>query len=128
MQTFQACNTMTQEKTWANKLINFSLYIKTSLSRYSFCICLCLVSIVLLSRCFIGVGRGGGGCLPMFGVHCFVVQVLHRRRKRGGGAGGPPNNLRGGQPPPNNPPTFSFNFYVKQKKNQKRTKLKGKTK
>ena len=23
----------------------------------------------------------------MFGVHCFVVQVLHRRRKRGGGGG-----------------------------------------
>ena len=23
--------------------------------------------------------------LPMFGVNCFVVQVLHRRRKRGGG-------------------------------------------
>ena len=21
--------------------------------------------------------------LPMFGVHCFVVQVLHRRRDRG---------------------------------------------
>ena len=31
--------------------------------------------------------RGGGGwCLPMFGVHCFVVQVLHRRRKGGGEA------------------------------------------
>ena len=74
--------------------------------------------------------KRGVGCLPMFGVHCFVVQVLHRRRKVGGG-GGPPNNLRGGQPPPpppNNPPTFSFNFYVKQKKNQIRTKLKGKTK
>ena len=27
------------------------------------------------------------GCLPMFGVHCFVVQVLHRRRKVGGGGG-----------------------------------------
>ena len=53
-------------------------------------VCLCLVSIVLLFRCFIGVGRWGGW--------------------------GPPNNLRGGQPPPNNPPTFSFNFYVKQKK------------
>ena len=24
----------------------------------------------------------------MFGVNCFVVQVLHRRRKRGGGGGG----------------------------------------
>ena len=24
----------------------------------------------------------------MFGVHCFVVQVLHRRRKVGGGGGG----------------------------------------
>ena len=32
--------------------------------------------------------RGVGGCLPMFGVHCFVVQVLHRRRKVGGGGGG----------------------------------------
>ena len=29
--------------------------------------------------------RGGVGCLPMFGVYCFVVQVLHRRRKVGGG-------------------------------------------
>ena len=28
------------------------------------------------------------GCLPLFGVHCFVVQVLHRRRKVGGGGGG----------------------------------------
>ena len=28
--------------------------------------------------------------------------------------------------PPNNPPTFSFNFYVKQEKNDKCTKLKGK--
>ena len=28
------------------------------------------------------------GCLPMSGVHCFVVQVLHRRRKVGGGGGG----------------------------------------
>ena len=50
------------------------------------------MSIVLLFRCFIGVGRGGGGggvgCLPMFGVHCFVVQVPHRRRKVGGGVGG----------------------------------------
>ena len=24
----------------------------------------------------------------MFGVHCFVVQVLHRRSKREGGGGG----------------------------------------
>ena len=59
-----------------------------------------------------GGGQGGGG--------------------RGGGQGGPgpPNNLRGGPtyplPPPNNPPTFSFNFYVKQEKNHKCTKLKGK--
>ena len=29
--------------------------------------------------------KRGGWCLPMFGVHCFVVQVLHRRRKVGGG-------------------------------------------
>ena len=28
------------------------------------------------------------GCLPMFGVHCFVVQVLHGHRKVGGGGGG----------------------------------------
>ena len=34
--------------------------------------------------------RKRGGCLPMFGVHCFVVQMLHRRRKRGGGGGGRP--------------------------------------
>ena len=62
--------------------------------------------------------------------------IFHRRRKRGGGPGGgqaPPNNLRGGAnipfrppPPPNNPPTFSFNFYMKQEKNHKCTKLKGK--
>ena len=50
----------------------------------------------------------------------------------GGQAPSPiPNNLRGGQhticaPPPNNPPTFSFNFYVKQEKNHKCTKLKSK--
>ena len=31
----------------------------------------------------------------MFGVHCFVVQVLHRHRKRGGGGGGG----GGGRPP-----------------------------
>ena len=35
--------------------------------------------------------------------------------ERGGGGGG------GGGP--NNPPTFSFNFYVKQEKNHKCTKL-----
>ena len=29
------------------------------------------------------------GCLPMFGVQCFVVQVLHRRRKVGGGEAHP---------------------------------------
>ena len=51
---------------------------------------------------------------------------------RGGARGaGPPNNLRGGGGnipfgPPNNPPTFSFNFYVKQGKNHKCTKLKRK--
>ena len=28
--------------------------------------------------------------LPMFGVHCFVVQVIHRKKmkKMGGGGGG----------------------------------------
>ena len=56
---------------------------------------------------YIGVGTGGGG-----------------------GGPGPPNNLRGGANipfgPPNNPPTFSFNFYVKQGKNHKCTKLKRK--
>ena len=52
----------------------------------------------------------------------------------GGGEGGrPPNNLRGGStyplpPPPNNQPTFSFDFYVKQEKKHKCTKLKGKIK
>ena len=50
---------------------------------------------------------------------------------RGGPGGpGPPNNLRGGANipfgPPNNPPTFPFNFYVKQGKNHKCTKLKRK--
>ena len=58
----------------------------------------------------------------------------HRRRKRGGGRGGggrpPPNNLREGANipfgPPDNPPTFSFNFYMKQEKNHKYAKLKGK--
>ena len=50
----------------------------------------------------------------------------------GGGGGQAPNNLRGGPtypfppPLPNNPSTFSFNFYVKQEKNTKSTKLKGK--
>ena len=112
LQTFQACKTMTQEKTWANKLINFSffLYTKTVLSRYSYCICLCLVSIVLLLRCFIGVRRGGG------------------------------NNLRGGPtyplPPPPPPPlihpptlihpTHFLQFLCEKGKNHKRTKLKGK--
>ena len=61
----------------------------------------------------IGVGRGGGG-----------------GGGQGGGGGRPPNNLRGGGNipfwPPNNPPTFSFNFFVKQEKNHKCTKLKGK--
>ena len=63
---------------------------------------------------------------------CQVRSETHRRRKRGGGPGGarPPNNLGGGANipfgPPNNPPTFSFNFYVKQEKNHKYTKLKGK--
>ena len=42
----------------------------------------CFVVQVLHRRRKRGVG---GGCLPMFGVHCFVVQVLHRRRKVGGG-------------------------------------------
>ena len=47
--------------------------------------------------------------------------------------GGGANNLRGWGnipfaplPPPNNLLTFSFNFYVKQEKNHKCTKLKGK--
>ena len=49
----------------------------------------------------------------------------------GGGGGQAPNNFRGGGGqhtlwPPNNPPLFSFNFYVKQEKNHKYTKLKGK--
>ena len=63
----------------------------------------------------IGVGRPGGG------------------GDGGGGGQPPPNNLRGGggatyllPPSPNNPPIFSFNFYVKQEKNHKCTKLKGK--
>ena len=55
----------------------------------------------------------------------------HRRRKRGGPGGpGPRNNLRGGANipfgPPNNPSIFSFNFYEKQEKNHKCTKLKVK--
>ena len=49
----------------------------------------------------------------------------------GGGGEGTRNNLRGGGGgnipfAPNNPSTFSFNFYVKQEKNHKCTKLKGK--
>ena len=62
-----------------------------------------------------------------------LFQIHRRRRKRGGGGRGgrPPNNLRGGPtyhllPHPNNPPTYSVNFYVKQEKNHKCTKLKGK--
>ena len=51
-----------------------------------------------------------------------------------GGQGGPappPQIIWEGGPthpfgPPNNPPTFSFNFYVKQEKKHKCTKLKGK--
>ena len=61
----------------------------------------------------IGLGRGGKGGAG----------------GGGGGAGPPTNNLRGGQHTlwlPNNPPTFSFNFYVKQEKKHKCTKLKGK--
>ena len=51
---------------------------------------------------------------------------------RGGARGGPglPNNFGGGAKipfgPPNNPPAFSFNFYVKQEKKHKCTKLKSK--
>ena len=52
----------------------------------------------------------------------------------GGGGRRPHNNSREGggltysvHPPPNNPPPgFSFNFYVKQEKNHKCTKLKSK--
>ena len=55
-----------------------------------------------------------------------VLMKTHRRRKRGARG----NNLRGGPTypfgPPNNSPTFFFNFYVKQEKNHKYTKLKGK--
>ena len=52
---------------------------------------------------------------------------LHRRRKRGGGGRGPgPLIIREWGGVGNNPPTFSFNFYVKQEKNHKSTKLKGK--
>ena len=50
----------------------------------------------------------------------------HRRRKRGGGAIIWEGDNIPFAPPPNNPPTFSFNFYVKQEKNHKCTKLKGK--
>ena len=60
-------------------------------------VCLCLVSIVLLFRCFIGVGR----CVCVWGggeAHPIIWE----------GANPPP--------PPNNPTTVSFNFYVKQKK------------
>ena len=46
--------------------------------------------------------------------------MKHRRRKRGGGGGNIPFGPR------NNPSAFSFNFYVKQEKNHKGTKLKGK--
>ena len=57
-----------------------------------------------------------------------VAYQLHIGVGRGGGPG-PPNNLRGGANipfgPPNNSPTFFFNFYVKQEKNHKCTKLKG---
>ena len=67
----------------------------------------------------------------------YLNYIHHRRRKRGGQGGGgspPPNNLRGGPtyplppppPPTNNPPTFFLNFYMKQEKNHKCTKLKGK--
>ena len=41
--------------------------------------------------------------------------------ERGGGA-----NIPFDPPTPNNSPTFSFNFFVKQEKNHKCTKLKGK--
>ena len=47
----------------------------------------------------------------------------------GGGGAGPSNNLSGSQHTlwsPNNPPIFSLNFYVRQEKNHKSTKLKGK--
>ena len=47
----------------------------------------------------------------------------------GGGAGGGLGRGAGGWQhtiPPNNPSAFSFNFYVKQEKNHKCTKLKGK--
>ena len=69
-------------------------------------------------------------------IYLNKVILIHRRRKRGGGGGAggarPPNNLRGGATYPlaplplNNPPTCFFNFYVKQEKNHKCTKLKGK--
>ena len=56
-----------------------------------------------------GVGKGGGvGQAP---------QLFER-----GGGGGATYPL---PPPPNNPPTFSFNFYVKQEKIKKCTKLRG---
>ena len=55
----------------------------------------------------IGVGRGG----KADPIIC-----------EGWGGGGGQHTLW----PPNNPPTFSFDFYVKQEKNHKCTKLKGK--
>ena len=55
---------------------------------------------------------------------------LQRRRKRGAAPLPPPPQLiEGGATyplAPDNPPIFSFNFYVKQEKNHKCTKLKGK--
>ena len=65
-------------------------------------------------------------------VRTWKIHCLHRRRKRGGRGGGgeaPPIIWEGAQHTlcrPNNPPTFSFNFYVKQEKKHKCTKLKGK--
>ena len=59
--------------------------------------------------------------------------MFHRRRKRRAAPHPqycPPIILVGGGQhtlwPPNNPPRFSFHFYVKQEKNHKCTKLKGK--
>ena len=67
----------------------------------------------------------------------FVPHGSRRRNRGGRGAGGQgarrPNNLKGGPtyslpppPPPNNSSKFSFNIYLKQEKNHKCTKLKGK--
>ena len=77
-----------------------------------------MLRLAVIFVCVVGGGGGGGQGPP----------IIFERR---GGGQGPPiiferrDNIPFA-PTPNNPPTFSFNFYVKQKKTHKCTKLKGK--